>query len=526
MTTYQHAEPPRPKARRRVWLWIVLAIAVLTLLAAALFAWDAVQIQRSASALETEAAAAKTAVTNRDADALQTQVAALSESAHTFASATSGPHWWVANHLPWVKNQTLPLHQAGVSVLAVTDDALTPLAQMDNLSALQAPAIENGRIDPHLFDPYADTLAESAAVFERENAALAAIDPTTAVARVRDPFLELRDQFADLGELVSGANVAAQVFPSMLGADGARTYLVMVQNNAEPRTTGGIAGAVLEVRVDDGALALVKYVSAASMVDTDGIDVPLTPDEDNIFGERMQIYPQDVNFTPEYPRSATLLAGFWKNEFGEDVDGVISLDPVALGYMLDGMDPVTVGTLEITGPTLAQVMLNESYFAYPEPADQDAFFAQASGVLFGVLMEGATSAIDGTERAIDEHRFMVWSAHADEQELLAPTRIAGSFLQRTGTVGIFLNDGSGSKIGYYIAQDTSVVNHMCSNGTLSGQTLTVTLTHTFDGDVASLPWYISGGGVYVPEGEFHANVLLYPPNGEGSDKNHRGRGAA
>jgi len=179
---------------------------------------------------------------------------------------------------------------------------------------------------------------------------------------------------------------------------------------------------------------------------------------------------------------------------------------------------VTVGTLTITGPTLAQVMLNESYFAYPEPADQDAFFAQASGVLFGVLMQGGTSAIDGTERAIDEHRFMVWSAHDDEQKLLAPTRIAGTFLQRTQTMGLFLNDGSGSKIGYYIESEPSVVNHMCSNGSLAGQTLTVTLTHTFDGDVGSLPWYISGGGNYVPEGEFHANVLLYPPNGEGVTK--------
>jgi len=123
--------------------------------------------------------------------------------------------------------------------------------------------------------------------------------------------------------------------------------------------------------------------------------------------------------------------------------------------------------------------------------------------------------VAGIEQAIDEQRFLVWSEQAQEQELLDTTQVAGAFIEDAGTLGMFVNDGSGSKIGYYIDSSSDIVDHLCTDGTLRGQTVTLTFTHAFDGNVADLPWYVSGGGVYVPEGEFHANVLVYPAQGTG-----------
>ncbi|GMA35189.1 hypothetical protein GCM10025876_13930 [Demequina litorisediminis] len=78
---------------------------------------------------------------------------------------------------------------------------------------------------------------------------------------------------------------------------------------------------------------------------------------------------------------------------------------------------------------------------------------------------------------------------------------------------MFLNDGSGSKIGYYVATSVDVVDHVCADGSVAAQDVSVTLSHTFDGDVAAMPEYVSGGGTFVPAGEFHANLLVYPPQG-------------
>jgi hypothetical protein len=119
------------------------------------------------------------------------------------------------------------------------------------------------------------------------------------------------------------------------------------------------------------------------------------------------------------------------------------------------------------------------------------------------------------ERAAGERRLMVWSADPAEERLLDRTGIAGDFLGMRDSLGIFLNDGSGSKIGYYVEPRYAIVNRVCPEGKLAGSTVTVTLTQTFTGDVSALPDYVSGGGVYVPVGEFHANVVLYPPVGMG-----------
>jgi len=278
-------------------------------------------------------------------------------------------------------------------------------------------------------------LEDAAGVFSREQADLAAVEVTGTIAAVREPFLELRGDLASLGDIIQGAHVAAEVLPSMLGADSPRTYLVMVQNNAEPRTTGGIPGAILEVGVDDGRITLLGYESAGDLATADRIPGPLTADEDRIFTGRMLIYPQDVNFTPEYPRSAELMTQFWATKHPEAVDGVLSVDPVALGYMLADMEPVEVQGVTITGANLSDVMLRDSYLTFPDPGDQDVSFAEASQVLFTQLVSGGSSAVAGTEQAIDEGRFFVWSAFGDEQDLSPlPRSPAGSSSEQTPLV--------------------------------------------------------------------------------------------
>ncbi|MGC4175648.1 DUF4012 domain-containing protein [Demequina sp.] len=510
--TIAHAST-RP--RRRWGRWVALALALVVLAFVGLFAWDFWQLKNASAELRTHAEGAQQAITNRDADALASEVDGAQQAAVTFANATTGVHWWVADHLPWIKNQTVPLHTAGQATLAITDGALTPLSELDNLSALQAPKIENGHIDPYILEPYGPVLADAAAVMTEQQEVLSGVSLNGTLTQIREPYLELASNLRTLGATIQGAHVAAEVLPSMLGADGPRDYLVMVQNNAEPRTTGGIPGAVIEVKVDNGTITMGRFSTANDMIDYDKIDAELTEDEERIFTGRMLMYPQDVNFTPEYPRSAYLMTQFWSQKYGETVDGVISVDPVALSYMLQGMEPTEIGGLTITAENLSSVMLNQAYLEFPDPQESDAFFALASQQLFGLLIGGGTSSVEGVERAIEEGRFMVWSGQEEEQELLATTPIAGGFLERTDTLGLFINDGSGSKIGYYIDTEVSVVNHLCTDGSLRGQTVTYTLTHTFDGDVSQLPWYISGGDLYVPAGEFHANILLYPPAGEG-----------
>ncbi|WP_082100340.1 DUF4012 domain-containing protein [Demequina maris] len=503
--------------RRPVWPWVVGGLVLVGTAAVGVFAWDAVQIKAATDALATHARAARQAIADSDVDALRAEVAEVEREADVFAAATDGPHWWVAARTPWVKDQVVPVVEAARAVEKMAIGALTPLAGMDDLAALAAPEVVDSRLDPYLFEPYREALAQASVALDEADARLSGVDLDNTIVVVADAYREVEQQVGAVHHLVQGAHVAAEVFPSMLGADGKRRYLVMVQNNAEPRTTGGIPGAVIELAVNDGRLSIGRYASASSMVVIEGVG-GLTEDEARIFGDLMEVYPHDVNFTPEFPRSAEMMTRFWDAKFSEHVDGVLSIDPVALGWMLEGAAPVELGPFTVGSDNLAKVMLNETYFAFEEPTEQDAFFTRASSVFFGEVLAGDGSTLAGIERGIDAGRVMLWSADPDVQVLLGSTAIGGEFLSRTDAMGLFLNDGSESKIGWYIDTETTVVDHLCTDGSLGGQTVELKLTHTYEGAVAALPDYVSGGDVAVPAGEFHTNVLLYPAVGMGVTK--------
>ena len=171
-------------------------------------------------------------------------------------------------------------------------------------------------------------------------------------------------------------------------------------------------------------------------------------------------------------------------------------------------------------------MASEIRAGYETALKLDPRYSNARQGLFQFYLQAPGIVGGGMEKAAAERRLMVWSADDAEQALLARTGIAGDFLADPESLGIFLNDGSGSKIGYYIDSSYEVVNRVCEDGSLEAATVTVTLTHAFGGDVASLPPYVNGDGNFVPQGEFHANVIIYTPVGIGVTKLSRDGEAA
>ncbi|WP_084079130.1 DUF4012 domain-containing protein [Demequina sp. NBRC 110057] len=505
------AREPRTKSPRRRWVGAALGLGVAVIIGVT--AYDGYRAAVATADLEARASALSDAVEARDEGSLLEAVEGLQESAQQFDAAVHGPHWWVAARVPWLGDQVVPLQRASQAVRAIADDAAVPLVDAGGLALLESPAVVNGRVDPDALEPYRDVLAAAAAVLDEQATVLAATELDSTLARVRLPFERLSGEVSEVASLVDAAHATAEVLPAVLGGEGPRQYVVMIQNNAEPRTSGGIPGAVMGLTVDDGRFSVGEYVAAASMADTSQDVAALTEDERRIFSARMARFPQDVNFTPDFSRAAQLMAAFWKRETGVQPDGVVSVDPVALEYMLAGMTPFSIGDIQMSSETVARVMLSEVYWQYPTNEGSDAFFAMAGRALFDTLMSGETAVIDGAARAVGEQRLLVWSAHEDEQDILRGLPLAASWRDEPDALGVFINDGSGSKIGYYLRNDVSVSELVCGDGELSGQDVTIRLSHTYDGDVTELPKYVSGAGEYVPEGDMQVNVLVYPPTG-------------
>ena len=92
--------------------------------------------------------------------------------------------------------------------------------------------------------------------------------------------------------------------------------------------------------------------------------------------------------------------------------GVISLDVVAMSYLLEGVGPVQVGDVTLTSDNAVEMLLNRPYLEL-DPARQDAFFALAAKTVFESLTGDVAAPRDffaGLSRAAGAHlRWGAWS---------------------------------------------------------------------------------------------------------------------
>ena len=84
------------------------------------------------------------------------------------------------------------------------------------------------------------------------------------------------------------------------------------------------------------------------------------------------------------------------------------------------------------------------------------------------------------DRAITERRILFWSARPEEQRTFGDSRMAGTLPEQdtVPTVGVFLNDGSGAKLGYYLRPTANLTVGECRSDGRRELRLRVTLRST------------------------------------------------
>jgi hypothetical protein len=308
----------------------------------------------------------------------------------------------------------------------------------------------------------------------------------------------------------------------MLGVRGPRTYLVLFQNPAELRATGGMPGAYAIVRVRRGAFS---FLSAGSAPGDWGVArrpvLPLGRSALQLYTRRPGVFPQDVNFSPHFPTAALLAREMYRRYSGRRVDGVIATDPVALSYLLRATGPVSVAGMPagtaLTADNAVPLLLSDVYARIPDPSVQDRFFAAAARSVFGALATGRAQprpALAALVQAAGERRILMWSADRSEQRLLEGTVLGGVMPRDDGvrpTVGVFLNDGSGSKLGYYLTPTVELSDGACRTDGRGELRVRVTLASA--APRGGLPPYVVGLGLSGEPYTARTLVMVFTPTG-------------
>jgi hypothetical protein len=508
---------PGAKQIGRIAAWLLGAVLVVAVLATA---WIAVRGALAYGHLRTAQSTAATIASDlSDPSRAATAVEAITADTSAARELTGDPIWTLAEGLPWVGPQLAAVGAVAATVDDIAGTALAPLAEVASSFSVEAIRPQDGAIDVEVFralQPAAQAGAEGVA---RASASLDEIDTGPLLAPLRTAVTDVRDLVRGAGVGVDALARASALLPPMLGGDGERTYLVVFQNNAEWRSLGGIVGAMAEVRTEGGRMSLTAQGSSSDFQRYDDVVVPLSDELLQVYGRRPALFVQNATQAPDFPTAAEIAREMWLRETGVEVDGVISLDPVALSYLLEATGPLRLPTGdELTAENAVDLLLNGVYQRHEHPADQDLFFAAAAATVFDALAAGVgdpVSLLEGLSRAGSEDRLLLWNADPAEQAVLDGTTLQGGLpvtdAEQTN-FGVYLNDGTGAKMDYYMTPGVSVGWCTGSGGPEAG--LVVTLRNDAPADAATLPDYITGGAAFgVAAGSVRTLAYVYLPEG-------------
>ena len=159
-------------------------------------------------------------------------------------------------------------------------------------------------------------------------------------------------------------SASVQASPLMLGIDTPKKYLIAFQNSAEARGTGGILGAFAEVEINKGNISIIRTGSNSSLYSLKDIPVKVPAEFTKLYGKNPAIL-QNSNLSPHFPYGAEIWMGLWKKQYGEQLDGVIAIDPSALSYVLKATGPINLkNNSTITSENVVSETLQVAYKKY------------------------------------------------------------------------------------------------------------------------------------------------------------------
>ncbi|MCU1596317.1 MAG: hypothetical protein JWQ47_56, partial [Glaciihabitans sp.] len=240
-----------------------------------------------------------------------------------------------------------------------------------------------------------------------------------------------------------------------------------------------------------------------------------------------QLYPsgvgtqvQDLTETPRFSLSFDIAKTMWKTAKGDNIDGLISLDTVALSYIIGATGPITmINGAQLTSTNAVQMMLGGLYEKNYTPQYVDQINEGIASATFKKVSSGGANTnalIAAVIRASKENRIRIWTPRKDEQKLISTSPFYGGPPESTSSTdafGVYYSDETPSKMEYYLRQKVQLSQGVCTADGKRHVQVTVSLTNSAPANAKFLPAYVTGGGIHTPAGEIKIAAYTYAPPG-------------
>jgi len=480
-------------ARLRPRRWVLLTAVFLLALVGSV-AWLAVRGREARSTvaqLQLDGARLQSQLSQDDfaaAGPTLTRVRMDADHAHRL---TGDPIWGVAGSIP-VLGRDLHAARAVSSVMAAIADAARPLETALPELDPRLTTSSSGRIDTAALSRVADALPTISMKVSAGAVTIGELDPKRLRPQIASGVVTLNGALAAArGPLADAVPVLRDV-PPMLGANGKRSWVILLQQDAEARGTGGLVGAYAVVSTDQGRISLVS-ARARGALDRG----PAIPDRRLPAGLR-SLYGKDLtewagfNASPHFPYTGQLVEAGWRARPGSPpLNYVAGVDQYVVAALLAATGPVRVRGLSLNSKNAVSFLSRDVYRRWRDPHQVDEVtteLVQAVFAKFAVGQFDLRTLITAMRGPLHERRLLLWANDAQEQQQLQRLDVAGALPDSAGPFAMaVINNAGGNKLDAYLNVHTDYRPGICANNTRVSQ-ITVTLTNTAP---PGLPAYVN-----------------------------------
>lgn len=513
---YRHAAR---RTRRRA-RWAVAVLAVLTVAIVGFYALAAEPARQAAERGQERLDAGVAAARSGDDIGATRELTAAAEEFADAERHLDGPLATPAVWLPILgpnarAGEVMASGAADVSRQAAT----TALGAQAETLTLQGGALDLQQVVGLQvpFGEVADTLAEWQPRLD------AAATPWL-VTPVADALDEVNATLDDVGPDLDRAALAVDVVPEMFGADGEARWLVAFVTPVEARGRTGFMGNFAELTAIDGRVDMTRFGRASELENGGTPGGERTLDAPADYLERWGRFDpaatwRNVTMSPDFPSAAQVMAQLYPQSGGQEVDGVIAVDPVGLASLLRLTGPIDVpGVGRLTADNAADFLLRDQYLSLPDNPERVDALESLSRATFDRLtsgnLPGPGAVADAMGDAVAAGHIHMWSADERQQRLIEDVGLDGALPAADSGrdyLGVVNNNAVGNKVDLFLSR--SVAYDAAWDPDTGEVTATATVTLTNDAPSAGLPRYIIGSPLRdpPPPGTNRTYVSIYTP---------------
>ena len=371
--------------------------------------------------------------------------------------ADAGRAGWFAGH-PALRAAAVvvPDLATAASLARASEDLSGPAVALAESFSGGAGLFVDGRVDIDRLRAagrHARTLHADAGNWSDRLAGASSPWSATLRAAVHDVTEELDGLVGPLGKLAA----TLDMLPSVLGADGPRTYLLSFQSPSEARGGGGLIGVVGELRAATGTLELGAIRSVRELVRRMHGRVSAPAGFARTYQPLLALTEwRNANVSPNFPITARIMLQMYRRSTGVEADGVLSTDPLAVGALTDVTGPIRADgwNVAITKDNVRRVLLHDVYrhFHFREHV-QNVYFENLIDAFWSNLTSGEIDPVALAEpvaRSIARQRLKLYLTDPTEQQTIARLGAEGAFHDEPGAQMVFTNNLAANKIDFFL----------------------------------------------------------------------------